>query len=348
MVNIKYLRQPGFVYDLMTIFMLRFNRSRWDDLFINKNKTKDDFSFYNNILREFPVKNEDISIFFIDVEEKGCFFTRLNAFNDPLNIFSDYDLDFILAEISKADDFSQKLADFYLPNSGLIVNLNDREFYTKLLELVQATNYSDKTKNKLLSYFINPEKVLVNLKSELIEKKVLLIQYYQRNYERTDYFQQHFNLVEWNNKLKNCGLIQTDVSTISEFFISICLIAKNKIKLYSKDNHILQVLGFDYSESLDESESSKFEIQLDMFGKIISDENRLSIINMLTAMPEMSTSEIAKRLSSSLNSVYYHLDMMSQVNMIKSRNEGRSVFYKLNKEYFNKAAEVVGTICIKK
>ncbi|MDD4165381.1 MAG: winged helix-turn-helix domain-containing protein [Eubacteriales bacterium] len=345
MVNIKYLRQPGFIFDLIRIFALHFNKIRWNELFVIKNKEQEDCLFYENVLREFPVKTDDIGIFFIYLDNKSCFFLDRFICNNKRILDVDYSIDNFLAEIPDAPVLSQELVDYYLPDSKIKVDLKNHEFYTGLLELIQQQDFSDKMKNMILSFFINPEKAISNLKNEFIEKRILLMQYYQRDYKVNDDFQKDFDLSAWNNRLKKCGLLKKDITGDTDYYISICHIAKNVIKIHIKDNVCLQILGFDYSLKLKESELMASSIHFDVFGKIISDSNRLSIIKMLKNSCELSTSEIAKRLGISLNAVYYHLDMMMQVHMLKSRNEGRTVYYKINEEYFLRAAEAIYSFC---
>lgn len=70
------------------------------------------------------------------------------------------------------------------------------------------------------------------------------------------------------------------------------------------------------------------------FLKIISEENRIKILCILKE-EEKCVCEIWKILGITQNLASHHLRVLKDVGLIKSRKQGLSVFYKINKKVFD-------------
>jgi DNA-binding transcriptional ArsR family regulator len=348
MPNIKYIHQPGYIYDLIALFILRYNKDLLLDYCKNPEKSQEDLTYLKNILAEFPIDSEDFYLFFTEDEVKGSFFLKKYFFDYADKFNSEYDFDFLVSEILEKDKFTQKLLDFYFPDSNLEVKREDNSFYRSLLDLLSASCYTDKTKNRILSFFIAPDKYLVPLIKELSDKNALLNKFYQKNYKKIIDTKEGFDLKKFSEKLKAINEKEIDCQDFENAYISVCLIAKNALQGLKIGNSCLQIIGYDYMATLDGKLNKRTKFNIDMFGKIISDINRIEVIGMLTSEPELSTSDIAKKLGISINAAYYHLDMMSQEDMLVMRNEGRTVYYRLNRNYIIKAVDAVRSMFIKK
>lgn len=347
MVNVKFLHQPGYLYDLISIFVLRYNKELLLECYTNSDDKQKDLAYIRNITEEFSIENEDLSIFFAEDEVKGSFFLKKYFFEYEDKMISDYDFDFLVSEILDKNIFAQRLLDFYLPNTELVVDFEERSFIEDLAEQINETYYTEKTKNKLLTFFISPDKFLMPLIKEISDKNAILTKYYQKNFKRIVEIQEGFDFAGFKDKLFKIDE-QTNCKELDFIYISICLVCKNIIEYLRSDNACLILVGSDYEETLNKKYSNKSKLEIDVFGKIISDQNRIDIIKMLAYSPELSTSSIAKNLGISINAAYYHLDMMCQANMLSVRNEGRTVFYRFNKRYISKVIESISRIFVKK
>lgn len=341
MTNIKFLHKPGYIYDLITLFIFYFNREHWEKHYISTNSEQQDYSYIKGIMDGFLYASDETNIFFISNEAKGSFFINKYFLNYKEKIINNYDLDFLFSEISNTDDFCQRLLDFYFPDSGILANYKERTFFNSLSTLVKESSYNDNIKNRILLFFIDPEKYTEILKKELKEKDLFLTKIYQKQYKLLVETQEKFNFEYYTGLIKNVNKMAIDYSKYTEAYISICLVNRNVLSGFLMEGYCIQILGYQYLDSLEDVLAVEFNFDIDLFGKIISDKNRMEIINMLLKNPELSTSDIAKNLNASINSAYYHLDMMNQATMVKSRNEGRTVFYKINKEYFLKASDFI-------
>lgn len=348
MPQIKFIHQPGYIFDLISIFILHYNKDLWLDYCKNTGSSQEDIVYIKNITEEFAIDSEDLYLFFVEDEIKGSFFIK-KYFFDYADKFEDgYDFDFLVSEILNKDKFAQNLLDFYFPDSGLVVNREDNSFYRSILDLLYTSDYSDKTKNRILSFFIAPDKFIIPLIKELSDKNAMLTKFYQKNYKRIIDTQENFDFEQYKEKLLKVDERAHSFLLSDNVYFSVCLVLKNTVESLKTGNGCLQIIGYDYMESLDGKLSKKAKFDIDMFGRIISDVNRIEIIKMLTAVTELSTSDIAKNLGISINAAYYHLDMMCQENMLIIRNEGRTVFYRLNRTYVSKAVEAIRNLFIKK
>ncbi len=348
MPQIKFIHQPGYIYDLISVFILHYNKDLWLDYCRNTGSSQEDLAYIKSISEEFEIESDDLYLFFVEDEVKGSFFIK-KYFFDYADKFEDgYDFDFLVSEILNKDKFAQNLLDFYFPDSGLAVNREDNGFYKSVLDLLSTSDYSDKTKNRILSFFIAPDKFIIPLIKELSDKNAMLTKFYQKNYKRIIETQENFDFEKYKEKLKKIDEKAYGCLLNENIYLSICLVLKNTIEGLKCENNCLQIIGYDYMETLDGKLSKKSKFNIDMFGKIISDVNRIEVIKMLTSVPELSTSDIAKNLGISINAAYYHLDMMCQEDMLIIRNEGRTVYYRLNRTYVSKAVEAVRNMFIKK
>lgn len=348
MTNIKFIHQPGYIYDLITLFTLRFNKDLWLDYYINPEKSQEDLAYLKNISEEFPISNDDLCLFFAEDEVKGSFFITKYFYEYSHKMIEEYNFDFLISEILDIKKFTQRLLDFYLPDSGLQANWEDRDFLNKVLDLLSNSYYTDKTKNRIISFFISPDRYIMPLAKELTDKNAILTKYYQKNYKKIIDTQENFDFNKLSEKMNSVNNKSIDCRNFKNAYISVCLISKNALAGLPLGDSCLQIIGYDYLDILDEALSRRTRFEIDVFGKIISDQNRIEVINMLTSEPELSTSDIAKNLDISINAAYYHLDMMSQADMLNIRNEGRTVYYRLNRSYIAKAVDAVENMFVKK
>lgn len=67
--------------------------------------------------------------------------------------------------------------------------------------------------------------------------------------------------------------------------------------------------------------------------KIFGDSTRIRILYALFDEEELSVSEISKELSMTVSAVSHQLRILRTSNLIKSRKEGKTVFYSLSDEH---------------
>jgi ArsR family transcriptional regulator len=121
----------------------------------------------------------------------------------------------------------------------------------------------------------------------------------------------------------------------TNLFISISIINRFGCLAIFHDNDFF-LLGDDFINKIDTLfENNNIEINMPALGKILSEPIRLKILSLLKEHHEIYTGELCEILDMSLTAVFYHVNMMLLEKMLKTRNEGRKVFYSINNDYFD-------------
>ena len=65
MAQCKFLKSPGYIYDLFYIFSLHFNKEEHLSSDVNKSSIEGDADFQNQIIQDFSPISDEIELFFI-------------------------------------------------------------------------------------------------------------------------------------------------------------------------------------------------------------------------------------------------------------------------------------------
>ena len=68
------------------------------------------------------------------------------------------------------------------------------------------------------------------------------------------------------------------------------------------------------------------------FCKAMGDETRQRILEILQAEGEKCVSDLVELFNVSQPTISHHLNFLKQVNLVKSRREGKQIYYKANQE----------------
>ena len=306
MDSTKFVSRFGNMYDLFFLYKLYFNKAEWMSEFALHKKVESDNLFYERTVSEFGEFPAELKIFCTMNEDDMTFLDTL--YFDLLE--QDIELTFqaFSAKLEEEEFLKQQVFHFYL---GIDIT---SKTMVEIAEKVDGSYYSEEIKHLLLSFYIKPEKYQKALIYDLISKEAMLTNYYQRNFKTATKAQETFEEDD----------IDSLVNSKKETLCSIALIAKNMIIAREIGEYNVVILGSDYREVLQERESDSETPDLIGFGKVMSEQNRVVILDMLLEHKELSTSDIARRLKVSVNAAYYHLNMMTDIDMLFSRNEGRT------------------------
>ncbi len=67
--------------------------------------------------------------------------------------------------------------------------------------------------------------------------------------------------------------------------------------------------------------------------KALSDEHRQQIIRLFFSEKEVCVNDIASHFTLSRPTISHHLNLMKRARLLKSRKEGKEVYYSVNREY---------------
>ncbi|MHB1484844.1 MAG: ArsR/SmtB family transcription factor [Saccharofermentanales bacterium] len=331
MSQVKFLDNLGYLSDLTSIFAINYNRKTWPFFFGDYDKIKDDTKFFDNLLKEFTDFPPELLMFYYLKNDSISFMTSYCYENyNEKNIF-EASIDTIKEKYLDYKMLSNQLFAYYFPGEKEKFEFNYNNI-DKIVDIINSSSYSTNIKYCLLSFYINPKRIVNILTDELDKKGALLTKFYERNQKLLMKLHNDFDYIE-------VGQILSKENSNYDFFketiyVTTPLITINLIRTQFFPNSMIYHLGRDYKRNLLYFSSTKSLPDLDVLGRILNDKIRLEILEILLKEKEQTNSDIAKNFGLSLNMSYYHLDMMTKAGMLLERKEGKSVYYQINKQYF--------------
>lgn len=335
MKNIKFIKDPGYIYDLLFLFTLYFNKEYCLTHFINYNKSSEDTDYFNKLLLDFGSISEELLPFFYLKDDKKSFMTQYYYEPYKEEFTTTYNISSVQAALSDYDSFITNLIKFYF------IDITDKaleEFknsVTAMSRLIKNSKYSGDIKSSLYAFFLEPIPAIQKLSYELIAKDFLLSQRYEKDFRKIAELQQQINIDQISNKLKMGNLHEGNLDFFNDIYLTFCLFNKNCIKSHYYEDKAVLLLGYDYIDYIDYVINANRMPELDAFGNALSENNRLDILDLIACKDEITIRDIEQELGFTGTNAYYHLSLMMKANMIKSRNQGRTVLYSINKRYFD-------------
>lgn len=335
MPRIKLLREPGFIYDLIFVFYLKFNTKLCIQILNHDEKEQENIRFFNEILEQFSEIPEDLYVFFHALDNGRCFITRCYFNNYQDSFTTTYNFKLLQNELSDKERLIRNLLRFYFHD---LSEEKVEEFMNSKVELfscIKESKYSSEEKSKLYEFFINPEPYIQTLQFELMSKEFMLTQYYEKNYQKIleVYNQTSFELLsEQVKEIKDLSFIEKNGQ---ELYVSYCLVRKLCINLFFIPEGALYILGYDYLSVLDFVKEQNKDVDLQGLGNALCEESRVKILLLLLEQKEVTCKDLERLFSFSGSTAYHHMTMMVRIGLIKTRNEGKTIFYSLNRKYFD-------------
>ena len=328
------------MYDLIFIFFYYFNRNYCLDNFINHNKAEAEINFYNGAMYEFSEIPDDLFLFFNIKDNGRCFFTTHYFAAYKTRLAFEYNLTFIQRLLLNYDDVIKNMMTYYfcdLDENKVTLCLNSVQETAKL---IKASDYSEKIKNGLYDFFINPIPLIEKLNKSLMSVESLLSKYYERNIQTITETQNQITVENLIEDMKESKKHDYSFDSFSDIYISICLLNKICVYTFFSESEALILLGYDYKEYHKFLESQQNLIALDEVANVLSEKNRIKILDLMLEKDEISIKDL-ESLSISNTNAYYHITMMLKINIIKARNEGKTVVYSINKNQFKAVANTI-------
>ena len=166
-------------------------------------------------------------------------------------------------------------------------------------------------------------------------KDLQLSQQYEKNFRKLSELQQQFDLATVSDKWKQGKITSCYLDSFNKFYVSFCLIHKVCLRALFQPSKITLILGIDYLSSLDYFAYQNEAPELDAFGNALAEKNRVEILELLRRRGEITIRDIEQELGFTGTNAYYHLSLMIKANMVKTRNQGRTILYSINKRYFD-------------
>ena len=75
--------------------------------------------------------------------------------------------------------------------------------------------------------------------------------------------------------------------------------------------------------------------------KLLADETRLRILDMLGARKELCVRDLWERLGQSQPAVSHHLGLLRMAGLVDTRHEGKHIYYRLDRERFGQLMDMI-------
>lgn len=347
MSNIKLLRDPGFIYDLFFLFNLKFNTKSYIDRLNNGKSVTENTKYCNSILEQFGEIPEELLVFFNAARSNVSLMTKY-YFMDYKNEFAKgFGFDFVQSALNDRDQMIRNVIRFYFYDA----NEEDLDDYVasprNLFAAIKASSYSSEVKTSLYEFFHDPDYYINLLRYELMQKEVQLSEYYKGNYQKI--IESYNNttidvLKKASRELGDYNFIGSETEVVN---LSYCLISNYLICFLMSGAEVMSLLGCDYVSAMGWSYNKIEEIKLDEFGNAIGDISRAKILWFIREQGEATCKDLEKEFDFSGSTAYHHITLMTRVGVLKTRNEGKTVFYSINQKYFDAAIGVMNMFSTK-
>ena len=341
MPNIKLIKEPGYIFDLLFIFFLKYNTEYCMEMFVNQKKETEDKEFYQRILKDFSPISDDLYVFFHAQKNGRCFFAHSYFDHYKNNFTSDYNFEFLQRELSNYDEVVRRAVQFYF------YDLSEEEMETcihsnvKFFEVIKNSDYTDTEKSRFYEFFINPSPYIQKLQYELMAKEVQLSAYYEKNYlSILDAYNQLTIdiLIDQLKPLKDLSFFKNDGS---QLLVSFCLINRVCIRYMPATDCISYLLGVEYLSKIETIQHSDASVKLNEFGSALSEESRVKMLDLMLEKNEITCKDLERTFNFSGSTAYHHLTILLKYGVIKTRNEGKTIFYSVNNKRFDAVIDVL-------
>ena len=335
MSDIKFIKQPGNIYNLFSLFSVYFNVDYFEKEPLGYQYASEDVDYLKEMVKPYLPISDDLLLFFYIKNNDHTFMTKY--------YFSHYKKEFLIdnfglakiqSDLSNYDHVIDEMYQFYFTDIDEEQISKCKESIIELDGLIKNTQYSDKIKAAMYSFFINPIPTIKKLSYELMEKEFLFKQEYDKNIKEISEFQYDIKNHNIFEILKNLDS-SFDFNTYKTIYISPGINLRQVIyKNYISNDELLLIVGLDLKRYVDYKYNQLMSSDLDIFGSVISEKNRLRILSFIGQRKEATIKEIEKELDLTATNSYYHLAYMIRIGMLKTRNRGRTIIYRINDDYF--------------
>ena len=346
MCNIKFIKEPNYTYTLLLFFIGYFNKDFFLKPLPGYKHSDEDIEFLQKKLDEYSPISDELLLFFYMPQSSISFMTRY-YFEPYKSMFYNgkYNLDTVLTALSDYEKVIQNVLRFYFREESEETLQECFKSLICLNKLIKESDYSGEIKSALFSFFIDPIPVIQKLSSELRAKEKLLSIQYEENYKNIAELQSKLTYERVVSEMKLNPEKAKDLSQFDEIYISVGILSRQNIVWVYHEKVAVIMIGLDYEDFLEEYMLRELPVELDTFCIAISEKNRIQILEFMLQNKEVTKKDIEKALGLTAANAYYHLSLMIRANMLRTRNQGRTVMYRINKEHMQAVSNAIGRYC---
>ena len=334
MQTVKFIKGPGYLYDLLTMFVFYFNQETFLSEQINQNKALEDSEHFNRILSEMKSVPEELRIFFQLRKNRRCLFTTRYFHQNVKGVLAGLSVEDVRNSLNDHKKVIENVMEYYFEVPASKINYDDPQFIWTVGKLIRESSFDVVLKNYLYQFFLDPVPVIQTLSNELGKKEILLSKMHLEKDALITKVQNEVDLEELEKKAFSINGNCASLASFDQIVISVCAAHKNLALLHFVENTVLVLLGSDYNDFWDYISARTRTPELAQFGIALGEPNRIQILDLIHERGEISVAELRAALNLSHTNAYYHITLMLKSNVLISRNRGRTIFYSLNYDYF--------------
>ena len=340
MSGIKFVKEPGHTYNILTLFKIYFNKEYYRKEPLGYQYAVEDREYFERVLEPYLPIPDDLLLFFYKTDGKLTFMVK-NYYLPYIEDFftGKYNISVIQNALTQHDDVVSRMYKCYFPDITDEKIAECKASVKKMNELVKNSKYNDTVKSALYSFLLDPVPTIQKLSYELMAKDFMLNKECEKNIKAITQLQGEFDYEEVRSLIGQIEDKTVELERYDECFLSIGLNLRQVVSIQYCDNKMLLVLGLDYYRYLEYLLNKNSVAELDFFGDIISEINRLKVLELIYQKQEITIKDIETELGLTATNAYYHIAMMLKAGMLKTRNRGRTILYSINRVYFASITE---------
>ena len=333
------------MYDLFVLFILYFNQDYFLTRFINYDKSNEDTEYFKGIIKEItPVPDELLPFFYLKDNKKS--FMTLLYFEPYRDTFlTTYSLSTVQEALLDYDSVVSNMIAYYFPEISQDEMENCKSSLVSIKRLIKESSYNSDIKSSLYAFFIEPIPAIQKLSYELMAKEFYLSQQYKEKVGDIIETQNDINFDELALKMKCYSKSQWNIELMNDINVSIVPLFRNCVKWYYYKNKFILFLGFYGDEYISSLIQQNRMPALGAFSDALSEKSRIDILDLMKANREVTIKDIEQELGFTGTNAYYHLSLMIKANLIKTRNQGRTVLYSINRKCFESVCSMLKEYC---
>lgn len=341
MKNIKLIKDPGYIFDLLFLFFLKYNKESCMDGFIDPKKEKEDTEYYEQVIKNFDPISDELYVFFHGLKNKQCFMT-LNYFYRFKNTFStNYNISVIQDALSDYSDVVKRVITYYFYQLSAEEVEKCAQSNVQLFKVIKQSKYSDTEKSRLYEFFTEPVWYIQKLQYELLAKEVQLRSYYEKNYSRILEAYSNLTIDVLSEQLKVVNDLRCFENCDNQLQLSFCLVNKKCVNFVSVDKGVILLLGDEYINGIEIIQTRVASVKLDEFGSALAEESRVKMLDLMLEKGEITCKDLERIFNFSGSTAYHHLTILLKNGVIKTRNEGKTILYSVNNKCFDVAIDIL-------
>lgn len=344
MQNIKFIKEPGYIFDLFFLFTLYFNQEYCLKNFVNTNKEAEDRAYFEDLLSDFGDVSDELRVFFELQDNKKNFMSTY--YFEPYKydfITDEYNLDKVQVALTDYKSVVQNVIKFYCKDFENTKTVDNNLSLTVISNWIKKSKYNGEIKSALYAFFIEPLPIIRKLSYELMVKGEKLLRFYDEQGHVLNQLQRNFKSEILADSLKKYRVYPVNIDEFENLFVSFSLLNRNLVKTLFLDDGVIIQLGMDYITFVDHLITLNRLPELESFGNAVSEQNRIDILNLVHRRGEITIKEVEQELGFTGANSYYHLSLMIKVGILKSRNRGRTILYSVNEKYFDDLCDILIT-----